>query len=180
MKDSRVILALTTIVALGGLFASTRAATFNPRPVAVVRPMIRTDRESYRFERDTVGSVLKLSATLTNRLPHKLYVVRCQASGLSAIEKRVGDKWRTAWQPVCDLGGRSITVVAPGKKYRDARRIALGPWHPTFTVSEIGGVYRARYDVYTRYGPDPATQIPVGDPAPEEARVSNEFKIAQP
>jgi hypothetical protein len=142
--------------------------------------MIWTDGDTFRFDRESGVRVLVLTATLTNEFRFPLYVVRCRTSALVSIEKHTDDSWQTAYQPGCDLLSRAITVVNPGKRYVDVKRIALGPWYPRFTVTEIAGVYRARYDVYRQYKADPSTRIPVRDPAAEEARITNEFKIVEP
>ena len=141
--------------------------------------MLRTDQEQYEFIPAAADGVLSIAATLKNEFPFALFVVRCQESALFAIEKRVGDKWETVWETVCLLKDCSVIVVAPRTSYDDARRIVRREWRPVLSSTQINGVYRARYGVFTQFGRDSITGKPVAEPAPDEARFTNQFTIIE-
>ena len=167
----RRIITSSLIAGVLACFSSSRETT---------RAMFRTDRSSYRPEGAPGRWTFVIRASLRNGESYPLYVVDCNNSALVALEKRMGESWKTVYRPPCLQRGKQPIQIAPGQAYRDVARILISSGYPSFTGGEIPGVYRARYDVYRRFAQHPDSNRIVAEPAPEDATMTNEFTLLQP
>lgn len=123
---------------------------------------------------------LGIVATYTNRTGRAVFPEYCTNSPPNYyLEKKIKGEWVRAYHPVCWLVGHDEPpfAIEPGESYT-ATIVLLEAYRlrgsPRFEVDTIPGVYRLVYRLYETWGHHGG-----GELIPEEARISNEFRIEE-
>jgi hypothetical protein len=115
----------------------------------------------------------------TNPTQSPVYIVNCNGFTRLTLEKRMGEQWVKAWEPIMEACLSEPIVVQPEQAYRAVIHVfAAHPakdMHPKFFLDSVPGVYRLVWqDVLQTYDPD---TYPFGDALPLEQRISNHFRL---
>lgn len=141
---------------------------------------IRTERAEYTVSRR--GQLLEttIGLSLTNGTEGPAYLVTCHGVHPPHLEKRVGDRWVTAYAAAVPQCLGPPEVVEPGETFPYSFRVSAGlpgsDYHPGFAVDPIPGTYRLVWTVYRTWEPD-GDRPGLGEQFPREATVSNEFTL---
>lgn len=144
--------------------------------------VVRTERTEYTVVRNGQFLETAIGLALTNRTDGPAYLATCRGVHPPVLEKRVGDRWVTAYAATVLLCLGPPEVVEPGETFPHALRVSAGlpgsNSHPQFTAGEIPGTYRLRWTVYRTWEPDGGRPGP-GEQFPRDAAVSNEFTLRE-
>ncbi|HEX8271387.1 MAG TPA: hypothetical protein VF615_01975 [Longimicrobiaceae bacterium] len=144
--------------------------------------VIRTARTEYIVARSGQSLDTSIDFTLTNRTDGPAYLVTCRGVHPPVLEKRVGDRWMTAYAaPVLQCLGPP-EVVEPGETYPYTFRVSAAlpgtSSYPKFEAGAVAGTYRLAWTVYRTW--EPGSGRPgLGEQFPREAAVSNEFTLRE-
>lgn len=147
---------------------------------------IRTGHDTYAFTRDGDWERTRIDFGYDNGGPDTLYQATCRANGVGdpglsmAVQRRVEDRWETAWVPILLACLSEPIVVPPGSTYRDTLEVTLHPQDSTLqpllnTEVDIEGTYRLLWQGLLRSYD--AESYPFGEEVAESLRVSNAFRL---
>jgi len=144
--------------------------------------VIRTDRTEYRVSRNGPYLETTIGLSLTNRTEGPVYITTCRGVHPPVLEKRVGDRWVTAYAaPVLQCLGPP-EVVEPGETFPYSFRISAGlPGnnnYPRFETGDVEGRYRLAWTIYRTWEPN-SGRPGLGEQFPQGAAVSNEFTLRE-
>jgi hypothetical protein len=143
---------------------------------------IRTARTEYTVARNGPLLETRIDFTLTNRTDGPAYLATCHGVHPPVLEKRVGDRWVTAYAAPVLLCLGPPEVVEPGETFPYALRVSAGlPGNnhfPKFEAGDVGGTYRLRWTVYRTWEPN-GSRPGLGEQFPRDAAVSNEFTLRE-
>jgi hypothetical protein len=143
---------------------------------------IRTERTEYTVSRTGSSLVATIELTLTNGTEGRAYLATCHGVHPPYLQKRVGDRWVTAYAAAVSLCLGPPEVVEPGETYPYTFRVSAAPRgsssHPQFEVDEVPGTYRLAWAIYRTWEPD-GDGPGLGALFPREATVSNEFTLRE-
>lgn len=167
---------ILAILLLGTTACAPASTTERDDAAMLEGPPIRTDEPRYRFEREDDGRELDVEFTYLNRTGRTVHVARCGTEGiLFRLEKRVGEAWVTAYEPICPMILVPPFTVAPGEALEGEIVIVLSPGaEPQLQVDEVPGTYRLVLSVHGDWRPEPGE---LGDPLPLAERESEAFEI---
>ena len=139
----------------------------------------RPESPSYTLQTTTSGLRGDIPFAYTNRTGRNVYVVNCNRIVPPVLEKRVNDRWVTAWGAAVPQCLSEPIVIRHGETYRDTLNVFAGHpgsnVDPKFDVPEIEGVYRMRWEgVLWSFD---ASNYPFGPEVPRDLRTSSEFRI---
>jgi hypothetical protein len=139
----------------------------------------QTDQLSYILVSTSEGLEVEIPYMFTNPTQSAVYIVNCNGFTRLALEKRTGDHWVKAWEPVVEACLSEPIVVQPEQAYQAVIHVfgahPANDMHPKFSVDSVPGVYRLVWqDVLQTYDPD---TYPFGEALPLEQRVSNHFRL---
>jgi hypothetical protein len=141
---------------------------------------IRTERTEYAVSRSGSSLVTSIGLSLTNGTEGPAYLATCNGVHPPVLQKRVGDRWVTAYAAVVALCLGPPEVVEPGETFSYTLRVSAAPRgsnsYPQFEVDEVPGTYRLAWAVYRTWEPD-GGRPGLGELFPREATVSNEFTL---
>jgi hypothetical protein len=141
---------------------------------------IRTERTEYAVSRSGASLVTTIGLTLTNGTEGPAYLATCHGVHPPVLQKRVGDRWVTAYAAVVPLCLGPPEVVEPGETFPYTFRVSGAPRgsnsYPQFEVDEVPGTYRLAWAVYRTWEPD-GGRPGLGELFPRESTVSNEFTL---
>jgi hypothetical protein len=168
---SRALLFVAAIVAAAG---DCRPL---PAPDRQARATLVTDSTEYTVRLVDGMYRTMIGYTYTNNSGDAVSATHCQAPPPPVLEKRVGEAWVRAYDPVMLM---CLTIphfrIAAGSTYRGTLHVAAAPpgrnVAPVFEVESIPGTYRLRWTL--RAGNDPEAP----GAAVVEA-ISNEFRLIE-
>ena len=139
----------------------------------------QTDQLHYTLVSTPDGIQGEISYAFTNPTQSLVYIVNCNGSTRLALEKRIGEQWVKAWEPIMEACLSEPIIVQPEQAYQAVIHIfAADPAkdiHPKFSVDSVSGIYRLVWqDVLQTYDPD---NYPFGEALPLEQRISNHFRL---
>ena len=144
--------------------------------------VIRTDQAEYTVSRDAQFVRTTVGVTLTNGTGGPAYFATCHGVHPPVLEKRVGDRWVTAYAATVLLCLGPPEVVEPGETFPYTFRISAAlpgnNYHPKFLVDEVPGTYRLSWTVYRTWEPDGGGPD-LGEQFPRAVTVSNEFTLRE-
>ncbi len=145
-------------------------------------PLLETDKPTYTLT--NTGSVIEVNIPFTyeNRLQQTVFLERCSGILPPTLERKIGDEWRTAWEPNEYCRSESALALRPGVRWVDTLHLYAHPFggerKPQFQTSNVAGIHRLQWShVLRSFNPK---QKPFGDPVPERLRISNEFQLNGP
>lgn len=169
----RVLTRTVAAVALSTLAACDSPTTVQP-------PALQTHAALYRFSASYESIRVNIPYVFTNLTGSAVYLVNCDGRFAWRLERKVGDEWQTAWQPVQRACLSPPIVIAPGRSLSGTLIVELGtiPWSnapPTFDVSQP---FRLLWTgVLSSID---GSQYPAGPEIPETYRASNTFRLTMP
>ena len=86
--------------------------------------LLRTSAVSYTLANRGERFEVDIPFTFDNRTGSEVYVTSCTGTAPPFLERRDGDRWRTAWKPVdygCSLSGPR--TIAAGELYADTLHV---------------------------------------------------------
>jgi hypothetical protein len=139
----------------------------------------QTDQLHYTLVLAPDGLQGEIPYVFNNPTQSPVYIVNCNGFTRLALEKRMGEYWVKAWEPIMEACLSEPVVVQPEQAYRAVIHVfgahPANDMYPKFSVDSIPGVYRLVWqDVLQTY--DPQT-YPFGDALPLEQRISNHFRL---
>jgi len=142
-------------------------------------PPFQTDQLGYILVSTLDGLEGEIPYVFTNPTQSPVYIVNCNGFTSLALEKRVGEQWVKAWEPVMEACLSEPIVVQPEQEYRAVIYVfAAHPANdidPKFLVDSVPGVYRlVWHSILQNYDPD---TYPFGEALPLEQRISNHFRL---
>jgi hypothetical protein len=162
--------------------ACSATADLPTEPLVGERPSenyaLTVDRSRYRvrYSRPVFGLVINV--TFTNRTSDDAWIPSCRSPNPPVLEKRENGQWVEAFVPVVLSCLGEPEVIAPGEHFRMRYEVVSGypgsNVHPQFSVRQITGVYRLRWDIFAAYDPDDPG---LGTLLPLDERVSPPFGI---
>lgn len=166
-------------LAAGLIMAPLITGCFESSGRAVMYGMIIIRTGATRYALGAVPSEpsLKINVTLTNFGHQPVFMKLCGSSDPAfQLERRVGEDWQLAFQPVCPMMFRAPRRVESGETVRHVANInPLGG--PGLSVEEMPGTYRLVYGVAAANGGHSPVSPERLLPAAE--RTSNEFTIVE-
>lgn len=142
--------------------------------------VIRTDRTEYTVSRNGPFLETTIGVSLANGTEGPAYLTTCRSVNPPVLEKRVGDRWVTAYAATVLLCLGPPEVVEPGETFSYTFRVSAGlpgnNHHPKFMVDDVDGTYRLAWTVNRTWEPD-GGKPGLGEQFPREATVSNEFTL---
>ena len=170
-------------IAIAGSACHPPAATDGPRGSETQGPAPRrsvtltTDSTQYTVRFDGRMYRARIGYTYVNRSGNAVSTNHCHTPPPPALEKRVGDQWVRAYDPVL-LACLTLPPfqIPAGTTYRGVLDFAAAPpgrtMAPTLEVESVPGVYRLRWILRSGGNPDAPASTPV------EA-ISNEFRFVE-
>jgi hypothetical protein len=142
--------------------------------------LMRTSALTYSLANRGEMVGVDIPFTFDNRTGADVYLTSCTGDVPPFLERKDGQKWRTAWTPP-DYGCSSSGPVriSPGQVRADTLHVFAyafgGEREPQFNDLNVAGTYRLRWDqALSSYD---FTKVPPGEPIALGLRVSNEFQL---
>ncbi len=159
------------------------SANEGPRISQAPSLWVHTDDSIYSFRRRQEHVELDIGISYTNRDSVPLYASSCpRPLSPPVLWRREGDRWVYAYTPAVGDICQPPVLIDPGKTYHYVERVhAYLPSQnvsPEFRASPAG-TYRFEFrDVFETRAP--SDSVPRRGPRlPEDARISNEFRIVE-
>ena len=168
-------------LAAGLLMASLLSGCFEPSGGTVVngRMTIRTAATDHPIVKLRSERRVIVAVTMTNYRRQPVFMVLCGTTEPAfQLEKRVGDEWQLAFQPVCPMIFSAPRRVESGATVRHLASIAVTPGgSPRLSPDEMPGRYRMVYGFLSAAGGrSPGSSEGL---LPLSERTSNEFAIVE-
>ena len=155
----------------------------NPLAVREGEEPIRTDRGEYVADRTGGGVSLDVVVRFTNPVAGPVNLPTCHGVHPPVLEKLVGGRWVSAYNPPVLACLGPPLVVREGDTLDYTYRIRGAPrgsnTYPQFEVPDVVGTYRLVWHIYDGDGAGYAGAEGSGRLLPLRQRVSNEFRIIE-